>query len=280
MISKLAFQIRRRWHPLWRLRKSKAFRFFQKKLDPTVFRRIEGTNIPVAMKMIRDATLVVSGKSVETEILAAFDLLCEISKPSVFWDVGANIGYYAWASLQKKSVKQVLMFEPDPVNFRLLNATIHRNGLTQCQVKNVALSNQEGTAEFLIDEASGATGALSIASKDDNDYSLHHAYGMKNLVICQTMTVDGLIQRGNPPPDLMKIEVEGAENLVFEGARKCLAENEPCIIVETSNFGMVSQICQQGYQAFAIDDGNFVLLPGKMKSHFSRIEKQLVKLPS
>jgi len=115
MITRLAKLVRDRWHPLWRLRQLSAYRWIQQKLDCTVYTGIPETGLRVAVKLLRDATWIVNPTWLEPEIRAAFTLVLDLLRPSVFWDVGANIGFYSWFVRQHPSVQQVIMFEPDPL---------------------------------------------------------------------------------------------------------------------------------------------------------------------
>src|SRR5207253_1399605 len=130
MLSQLTSFIRHRWHPLWRLRQSPAFRHFQNRFDCTVHTRIPQTGIRVAVKLLRDASWIASPAALEPEIRAAFALVLDLVKPAVFWDIGANIGFYSWFVRRCPSVRQVVMFEPDPTNFALITRTIRENSIS------------------------------------------------------------------------------------------------------------------------------------------------------
>src|SRR5579862_1105320 len=217
--------IRNRWHPLWRLRQIPAYRRLQNAVDVTVYRKLPHTGVRVAVKLLRDASLFLDSEGVEPEIRAAFTLVIELLNPAVFWDVGANIGFYSWFARRHPAIRQVFLFEPDPANFALITRTIRRNAISDCHPMNVALSDSPGETSFLLDRASGAAGSLESLSHRDNPQTLHHAYHLEETIKCRIETVDHLIQEGATPPDLMKIDVEGAEHLVVAGAASCLAKH-------------------------------------------------------
>ena len=261
MITPLINHIRDRWHPLWRLRQQPAYRWFQQRFDFTVYTRIPETGIQVAVKGLRDASWIASPTSLEPEIRAAFALALNLLRPSVFWDIGANIGFYSWFVRQYPSVQHVIMFEPDPTNFELITNTIRKNSILNCRPINVALSDRCGETQFLLDRASGATGSLEATSQRENKYFLHHAYQMTETMTCETATVDSFIADGLPAPSLMKIDVEGAEHLVLAGAEACLNSDKPVLLVETSNTDLVHRLRDKGYRAFRIDAENILFIP-------------------
>lgn len=261
MLTRLMDGVRNRWHPLWRLRRLPAYRWFQQRYDFIVHTRIPGTGLRVAVKGLRDASWIANPTRIEPEIRSAFALVQQLLKPQVFWDVGANIGFYSWLVRRDPSVRRVVMFEPDPTNFALINRTIRENAIVDCEALNVVLSDRCGQANFLVDRASGATGTLEAASQAAHEHSLHHDYGMAETIACEMATIDNLIAGGLPAPSLIKIDVEGAEHLVLAGGRTCLAENAPALIVETTNADVVQRLRAAGYRVFRIDAGNLLFIP-------------------
>jgi FkbM family methyltransferase len=238
------------------------YRRVQNRLDFTVFYEIPGTNLRVALKFLRDASWIMASASLEPEVRNAFRVILDLFKPTIFWDIGANIGFYSWFVRLHPTIRRVVLIEPDPTNFALITRTIHKNALSDCQPFNIALSNVAGSASFLVDNASGATGSLESTSHRSNKHSLHHAYNMRETINCRTETIDGLISNGAaPPPEFIKIDVEGAEHLVLEGGWGCLLQYQPIMIIETSNVDLAQRICLQGYSAFRIDAGNLLFIP-------------------
>jgi FkbM family methyltransferase len=258
MLSKILSIIRQRWHPMRKLRSLAAFRWFQNRFDCKIYKRVAGTRLRVAMKLLRDASRM--AVPVEPEVRVAFSLVLEVTNPKVFWDVGANLGLYSWLVRQHPSVQQVVLFEPDPTNFELITKTLFKNAVSDCRPMNLALSDRAGEALFLVDRASGATGSLRSVSNAGNPNSLQHQYRMSETTSCRIATVDGLIGEGLPAPDLMKIDVEGAEHLVLAGADACLNKYQPVLILETSNSELLRQLNDRGYTIFRIDEGNFLCI--------------------
>jgi FkbM family methyltransferase len=223
----------------------------------------------MAMKLVRDASSLVV--TLEPQVRVAFELILELTNPKVFWDVGANLGFYSWLVRQYPSVQQVVLFEPDPTNYELINRTISRNKVSDCIVSNLALSDRSGEARFLVDRASGKTGSLySVANTNDRS-SLQSEYQLNETISSRTATVDDLIADGLPAPDLMKIDVEGAEHLVLRGAETCLEKHNPALILETSNPKLLEELLDKAYNIFRIDEGNFLCVFSKRGVQLDRI---------
>lgn len=126
-------------------------------------------------------------------------------------DVGANYGIHTL--LMAKLVGEsgaVIAFEPSPDLFSELETNLQRNGLRNVTVMQMAVSDSAGDAEFYLGDSS-ATGRLrSLESTPAED---------RGPTIKVTATsLDLLASKGDIPlPDLIKIDVEGAESRVLEG---------------------------------------------------------------
>lgn len=256
MSAKILPFIRDRWHPLRKLRRFGLFRWVQNRFDFTIYKRVPGTELKMAMKLVRDASSLVI--TLEPQVRVAFELILELTNPKVFWDVGANLGFCSWLVRQYPSVQQVVLFEPDPTNYELINRTISRNKVSDCIVKNLALSDRRGEARFLVDRASGKAGSLHSVANTSNPASLQSEYQLDETISSRTATADDLIAEGLPAPGLLKIDVEGAEQLVLSGAEMCLEKYNPALILETSNPKLLGELLDKGYNIFRIDEGNFL----------------------
>jgi FkbM family methyltransferase len=142
------------------------------------------------------------------------DWLKETLRPTdVFWDVGANIG--AITLVASRLCRRVVAFEPDPRSIRLLEWHLHENGVMNAQVMRVALGDVAGPA--VLHQAPAAnTGMTSLVPNAEG------ATGP--TIVTSVMRADDVLA-GRPElvPDVIKIDVEGAEALVLRGAAGLLA---------------------------------------------------------
>jgi hypothetical protein len=78
------------------------------------------------------------------------------------------------------------------------------------------------------------------------------------LVTVPALRADTLIARGEPAPEVVKIDVEGGEFLVLQGARKLLAEKKPILLLEVHHIRLMLPITelllQNGYQLRILDE--------------------------
>lgn len=147
----------------------------------------------------------------ENEIPFLKDMLTELRPTDVFFDVGANIGLYTCLVADSLPNGSVVAFEPYPPNNRSLRENLERNSL-DVQVESVALSNEEGTVEFDLFDDEATRGTPTIATR-----------GGLSTVHVRSDTIDGLVENGTiPAPQVVKIDVEGAEPLVIMGMQNTL----------------------------------------------------------
>jgi FkbM family methyltransferase len=153
------------------------------------------------------------------------DLVTRVLAPGeVFWDVGANLGYFtllAGACLQNSG--QVVAFEPGPDAYACLTANIALNSFTNILAYQVAASDRAGEAVL-----------HSVQGQPDGRANLFRAGGGQTVSTrVATAALDGWRrQHSLAGPDFIKLDVEGAELMALTGARETLAEGDPLLLVE------------------------------------------------
>jgi FkbM family methyltransferase len=167
-----------------------------------------------------------------------FDALCAVRRPDglVFWDVGGHFGYHAlaFASLAG-ATGRVVAFEPAPANLDRFKLHLARNPSLAGRVDLIeaALSNTPGQAEFVAGShaESGESSGSHLAGVDTpSDASAYRRFQRVRIIVD---TADRIIESGRAPaPDVVKIDVEGAEDLVLEGARNLLRDRHPLLLME------------------------------------------------
>ncbi len=135
------------------------------------------------------------------------------SKDDVVVDVGAHLGEYAIPAALK--CRQVIAFEPNAEVFALLDRAIAINGLTNITLVNAALGSQEAESKLYV--PGSHTGMSSMLYEDGNAQSV------------KMITLDAYLDRSQKKVDWLKVDVEGYEFHVLQGAIRTLERNRDSI---------------------------------------------------
>jgi FkbM family methyltransferase len=171
-----------------------------------------------------------------------------------FLDLGAHVGFYSLAgALSVKGVK-VIAFEPNPKNFRILQANVAANGLTGVHCEPLAISDTDGTATLYLTESDMSASLMKDFQAEDT--------AQIDSIEVPTVSLDSYVQRhGVRGPMLIKVDIEGHEPAFFRGASKTLAEYRPDIVLEVlydQEPTLVSDLKSLGYHFYPITDQGLV----------------------
>lgn len=158
--------------------------------------------------------------------------LCNMAKEfvrsgHVVWDVGANIGLFSFAAAHLAGRSgRVFAFEADLWLVQLLRRSVSIQPSTSgpVQIVPTAVANACDLRVFNIASRSRASNCLA-------GYGLSQAGGVAERQTVIAVSIDWLAER-LPVPDVLKIDVEGAELEVLEGASDLLERKGPVIICE------------------------------------------------
>jgi FkbM family methyltransferase len=158
---------------------------------------------------------------------AETDLVSTILRPSMtFVDVGANIGWYTLLAATKVGTEgRVLAFEPEPENCRLLLESIRLNGFRNVVLMQTCLYNKKGRNVLWLDPEN--LGAHSLI-KDS------YLERQKSIEVDTNTLDDALTELAINYVDVLKIDVEGAEPQVLEGAERLIKKGVNHIMMEWS----------------------------------------------
>jgi FkbM family methyltransferase len=148
-------------------------------------------------------------------------------------DIGANIGLFS--IMMARQIKYgvtgwVQAFEPSPRSRGDLQRMLASNHIDHVAVYPYAVSDRCGKATFLdvtTEDVTRESSHLDAVGPADGTGSLPH-----NAVEVETIDVDTFCDRIRFNPQLIKIDVEGAEFLVLEGARRCILTHKPFLVIE------------------------------------------------
>jgi len=185
-----------------------------------IFQTPDGLRLNLDLRTYPDINMAVGLYELDT-----YRLIRRLLKPgSWFVDVGANLGYFTllaakWVGPGGK----VDAFEPDPINFQRLQSHLRANQLeSRVNVHELAASSQAGEVQMTHPQAAGTNHGMASMYKS--------LVGEGETYSVSTVRLDDYLQGA---PNLIKIDVEGAELQVIEGLEKLLrVPDPPALIIE------------------------------------------------
>jgi FkbM family methyltransferase len=171
-----------------------------------------------------------------------------LSPGDVFFDVGANIGFFSLiAAKHIKARGSVYAFEPVPRNAARIARSARLNGFGMIEVFTEAVGAKTGRAELLLARHIGGAMLAEAGAPPD----------MSGRIKVDVVALDDAIaKRGLRPPTLVKIDVEGAEIDVLRGMTETLRLHRPKIIYE------VDDATRDGLERKAADIAAFIKTAG------------------
>lgn len=143
----------------------------------------------------------------------------------VIWDIGAMSGSYSRYARVACDPDEIHAFEPSPLVFPQLQKSLNElpNGCER-KAHQVALGFEEDTVYFAVEmPANSPTSAGAIVDESNLD-----EFDPEHIIDVPVMAGDSLIERdGGSVPDVLKIDVEGAEMEVLRGLEETIRANPP-----------------------------------------------------
>lgn len=135
----------------------------------------------------------------------------------VIYDIGANAGFYTLlSSVLTGNSGKVFAFEPVPKNIYYIKQHLVLNKIENTVVVDKAVSDKITTLKFTL----------------STNPSMGH-FSEEGEIEVETISLDEFVKQGNPPPDLIKMDIEGAEFDALNGAKKILKTKKPIIFLAT-----------------------------------------------
>jgi FkbM family methyltransferase len=146
-------------------------------------------------------------------------------------DIGANFGYYTClAARLVGSQGKVYAFEPAPNNFEMLLRNIALNQYQNVIPIQKAVSNKVGKTKLFMDRNNFGAPSLSEGNITTR----------RGFVEVETLTLDAFFDGPHMNgPDFLKIDAQGGEGLIMEGAKQVLKNTPLKIIMEFWPYGLL-----------------------------------------
>lgn len=147
----------------------------------------------------------------------------------IIFDLGCNIGYTALLAMIQNPKRQFILVDPNPIalNQAQLNLVSNNLGFKAQYFSGFVSDKQDETVKFYTIGA-GAAGSMYASHAES-------AAIVDSFTQVKTVTLDYLYQYYGMKPDLVKIDVEGAETLVMLGATNLAKEAQCTFFVEMHN---------------------------------------------
>lgn len=148
----------------------------------------------------------------------------------VFFDVGANVGFYSLLGARLVQAHgRVVALEPLPRNLAFLHRHLQINRLRNVTILPLACADNV-TTELFCEGENNALGKLA----DDHSGT--------TAMLVSTTTVDTIVDKMRIEPDVLKIDVEGAELRVLRGAEDLLTRKRPTVLLSVHS-GALRDLC-------------------------------------
>lgn len=157
-------------------------------------------------------------KSLDGEENVINDIIMEVKKGDVFYDIGANIGIYSCLIGDLIDIGKVIAIEPHPPSVNKLRKNIEMNN-TNASVYQSALSSEKNKKRIIENKKNLGTGQITINDSQEKGVEVEVLPGDEFREI-----------HGLPFPNIVKIDVEGEELQVIRGMENIL-RHDNCRLV-------------------------------------------------
>ncbi len=132
-------------------------------------------------------------------------------------DIGANIGWYTLMAAKLVGPTGIIMaYEPEPVNFAILDRSIALNGFSNVKLMRKCVSDADGEC------------ILYLSEENPGGHSTIQKVGVQAIKV-ESVTLDSALCDIDQI-DVMKIDIEGGESSALTGATKTLEKTNHLII--------------------------------------------------
>jgi FkbM family methyltransferase len=148
----------------------------------------------------------------------------------IFFDAGANVGLFTISAAKKIGGKCIFAFEPCASTYALLKQNVQLNGLPDVNVAQIALGDAVGEGVLQVN-VRGKDGLNTLGRAT---HSESKAVGQEEVTIT---TLDVFMKDHDiSHVDVMKVDIEGGELMLFQGARELLERADAPLILYESGY--------------------------------------------
>ena len=253
------------------------------KLDRSLIRKLlsfyytEGRDYTIAFGPLRGMKLRYDRSITFHEMLGLHELpgfkllstifgeLDTLGEDAIVCDVGANIGLYSlWFSRFLSTAGHAYAFEPSPISVERLRHNLKLNNITNVSVETRACTDVVGTTRLFI-------GSDHHSASLDAEWAGSRAPAEQISVQATTLDHFFYDDEHRPPPDFIKMDIEGGGTSALKGCDRCIQHKRPLFLIEShtpeEDRAIGALLVSYDYQAYRLDDGNWVQQPTEPHPH-------------
>lgn len=227
------------------------------------------------------STLLHMGGTYEPDV-ATF--LNDAVKPgNVFYDIGAHFGYHSQqaASLVGEN-GSVVSFEPSPKTAELLTQNLE--SFPHARVEQIAIG--DGSRDTMSFTQLGTRFSAWNTGYEHRIAKPFARLAKPEKIIVPMRSVDQYVSAGNPPPNVIKVDVENGELQTLHGARETIRKYKPSIMIECGDRGRTAAtstkmtlefLAAHGYKLYEFDNQTKSIHPHVIRSTPYRYMNVLAK---
>jgi FkbM family methyltransferase len=164
------------------------------------------------------------GGTYELDFAVAIRSAVAAARDPICYDIGGFVGYMSGV-MALAGAQRVLTFEPLPANQQSIRQLCELNPLLRISLITCAVGKRDGNQRLDVMQQT------SMAKLDTSPFQ-KQAKAISSIETA-VRSIDSLVYNdGLPPPGIMKVDVEGAELQVLQGATRTIAAHKPTVLIE------------------------------------------------
>ncbi len=188
-------------------------------------------------------------------------LVRELHEGATVFDIGANVGFVTLVAARLVGPSgRVVAFEPVPENVSAIKENLALNRVGWVELHEAAVGREAGLARMIVSDVSAFSRLETVSVPT----------GARERIDVRVISVDEFMRSPSAPvPDLVKIDVEGAELEVIAGMRETIAQHRPVILCEVHdcNVEYAELMRSLGYEPVNLDEEGVPVERGHRNAH-------------
>ncbi len=209
------------------------------------------------------------------------DMISEELNNKTIFDVGAFIGLSSMVFSKYSKNCKIIAFEPNPYNRKKIEKNFEKNKKISANIRvfPYALSNANASVKMYLSKVIEGPSSTSRIEGSHSTISNDNLPNCFEYQIVETKTLDSFVSKNKLIPDIIKIDIEGAEFMLLLGAINTISKYHPLIYIELHSeycaYKCTEFLINQGYVLSLIkeESDNRIMIKAK---YAEKIEKDLL----